>query len=114
MNHPHKQYNSIRNEIGSENIASIQQEIKFSKVLTKYITLVPDELIHLGIEFDPTLKIRKLTEKLRNNHKSEKIYISTTLHGFPSCDIDLDLLHFKPQHTSVVGWGGTYLLKFVI
>ena len=57
MNQPRTRCNAIQNEVGSENTAFMRQEIKFSKVLTNHIALVRDELIHLGIEFDSTLKI---------------------------------------------------------
>ena len=86
----------------------LRQEIKYSKVLTKHIDLVRDELTYLRIEFDITLKIRKLMEKLRNHHKIEKRKSFTDLHGHPPRDTDLDLLHFKPKNKTVLEWGDAY------
>ena len=63
MNKPHKRCNAIQSEKGAENTAFTRQEIKFSKVLTKHINLVHDELTYLGIEFDSTV---------RNHNKCEK------------------------------------------
>ena len=108
MHQLHKRCNAIQNEVGSENTAFMRQEIKFSKVLINHIALVRDEPIHLGIEFDSTLKIRKLMEKLRNHHKSEKTNRFANLHGYPPRDIDLYLLHFKSEHTPFVEWGDAY------
>eukprot|EP00560_Eucampia_antarctica_P002894 CAMPEP_0197840184 /NCGR_PEP_ID=MMETSP1437-20131217/45456_1 /TAXON_ID=49252 ORGANISM="Eucampia antarctica, Strain CCMP1452" /NCGR_SAMPLE_ID=MMETSP1437 /ASSEMBLY_ACC=CAM_ASM_001096 /LENGTH=226 /DNA_ID=CAMNT_0043449749 /DNA_START=1145 /DNA_END=1822 /DNA_ORIENTATION=- len=104
MNKPHKRCNAIQSEKGSENTAFMRQEIKFSKVLSKHIELVREELTHLGIEFDLTIKIRKLMEKLRNYHKSVQTKTFTDIHGYPPRDIDMDLLHFKPGHRAVLEW----------
>ena len=86
----------------------MRQEIKYSKVLTKHIDLVRDELTYLQIEFDITLKIRKLLEKLRYYHKAENQKSFTDLSGYPLRDIDLDLLHFKPARRTVLEWGYAY------
>ena len=84
------------------------QEIKYSRILTKHITLVRDELTHLQIEFDPSFKVRKLVGKLREHYKTKQINEFTNLHGHPPRESDLDLLHFKPTHAAVLEWGDAY------
>ena len=86
----------------------MRHEIKCTKVLTKHIALVGDDLIHLGIELDSTLKIKKLIEKLRNHHESQKTNRFANLHGYLPRDIYLDLLHFKLEYRPVVEWGNKY------
>ena len=108
MNKPHKRCNAIQSEKGAENTAFTRQEIKFSKVLTKHIELVREELIYLGVEFDVALKIRKLLGILRDHHKKQKKKSFTDVHGYPPRDIDLDLLHFKPENKTVLEWGDAY------
>ena len=108
MNKPHKRCNAIQSEKGVENTAFMRQEIKYSKVLTKHIDLVRDELTYLGIEFESNLKIRKLMEHLRVYNKTLKQKDFTDLHGHPPRDTDLDLLHFKPRHKTVLEWRDAY------
>ena len=76
MNKPHKRCNAVQSEKGSENTAFMRQEIKFSKVLSKHIELVREELTHLGIEFNLTInnKIDGEVEKLPQNCTNKNIY----------------------------------------
>ena len=60
LHEPHKAPNAIQRETGYRDTAFTNQEIKFSKVLSKHIELVKSELRHLRIIFDEATKITAL------------------------------------------------------
>lgn len=82
MNETHNDLNNIQAERRYKYTASRRNEIRFTKVNTKHIELVREELTHLGIVFEPALKIGKLVDALRLYHKEKQKAMYIRLHGF--------------------------------
>ena len=100
----HKDLNAIQKQTGYEITLYKRKEIKFSKVLTKYIELIKEELEHCKICYNASMKIMKLKELLRadKNRKREEKYLFDN--GVLSQQEDINLTMFSSvalQHNRV-------------
>ena len=115
LNQPHKTPNDIQNHTDYQDMPFMRLEIKYSKVLTKYILLVQSELRHLNIELDEKLKINALKKFLRERNKTTNKQEFAIKFNKAALDVDVDLLHFKPMHCSAPQWwGGVHIFSNIV
>ena len=104
----HKDLNAIQKQTGYEITSYGRKEIKFSKVLTKHIELVKEELEHREICYDESMKIMKLKELLRADEKRKREEKYLLDNGIPSRPEDINLTCFLPLHRDATEWGNAY------
>ena len=104
----HKPFNMIQSQISYELTTYQRHEIRYSKVITKHIDLVREELQHREIPFSDVMKITvpKKLLKVHDKMKQQQEFIANN--NSPPRDEDLNLLVFKPKKRSAAEWGDAY------
>jgi len=104
----HKPFNVIQSQIGYELTTYQRREIRYSKVITKHIALVREELQHREIPFSAIMKITVLKNLLKVHDKTKQQREFLAKNNLPPRDEDLKLLVFKPEKRSAAEWGDAY------
>ena len=104
----HKNLNAIQKQKGYETTSFLKEEIKFSKVITKHMQLVKDELDHRQLTYEITDKITVLKNILKQDEYSTKAKAYELETGLPAKPVNIDNLHFSPRLRSAPEWGDAY------
>ena len=99
MMRPHKELNWIQKMTGYEDTAFVRREIWYSKLRTKHLDLVREELRHRNIEYSNDWGITKLTKDLLKPHELNHL-AGSFLHetGQEAQADELNQSTFSPLH----------------